>query len=369
MRPNALESRHRALGSDLDPAYNWNEMVLPQFYATDPQDETLAVRSRAGLFDVSMLKMVDVSGPDALAVLNGMVTSDLAKRPPGSSLITTILDDGAGIIDDILIYVDGPESFRISHGSGATEAALAEAAAGRDMRWARDEDAHVLSLQGPLALELLAPHVDMPLAELGYFAHARTKLFGREISMGRGGYSGERGYEVFCDGADAPFFWDRILELGAPHGVIPVGWACLDIVRVEAALLFFPFDMPHPDTTPWETRQIWAIDFDKPAFRGRDALVRRRGSERTLTVGLEILHDAAVNPGARVLRDGVDVGQVDSVTWSRYLMKSLALASVKPEAAALGTGFAIQDGGQAFEANVVRTPFYDPLRLRTHPRS
>jgi len=367
MRTNALEQRHRALGSDLDPAVSWNDMVVPQTYGTDPQDETVAVRTRAGLFDVSMLKMVNVSGADALAFLNSLVTADLAKVRPGGSLITAIVNEAGGLIDDVLIYVDGPENFRISHGGGITEEVLAQFSEGKDVRWARDDDVHILSLQGPLALGILAPHAETDLASLPYFGHRRTRLFGKEVSISRGGYSGERGYEVFCTAADAPFLWDAILEAGRPHGAVPASWGCLDIVRVEGSLLFFPFDMPNPDTTPWETRQAWAVDLGKPDFRGKQALAEKRGQERTLNVGVEILHGAAVEPGSKLFKDGQEVGSINSVAWSRYLMKSLGLASVKPHCAALGTELEVRDGGKALKANVVRTPFYDPMRLRTHP--
>lgn len=369
MRRNALEDRHRALGCDLDPAHMWNDMVVPQVYATDPQEETVAVRTAAGLFDVAMLKIVDVAGPGAADLLDGLVTSDVARLPPGQSLITTIVDDAGGIMDDILIYRDAPDRFRISHGSGATEEALAEHAPRHDVRWARDEDVHVLSLQGPLSLALLAPHAGIDLAALPYFGHARTRLFGKNVTLGRGGYAGERGYEVFCAAADAPFVWDRILDAGQGLGVKPASWGCLDIVRVESALLFFPFDMPHPDTTPWETCQHWAVDLDKPAFRGRQALVARRGAERTVNAGLEINHHGVVTPGAVLSRDGAAVGIVNSVTWSRYLMKSLALCAVHPDHAAIGTALVVLDGGARHDARIVRTPFYDPMRLRTHPRA
>jgi len=368
MRPNALNDRHRALGCDLDPAWSWNEMVIPQIYTTDPQDETVAVRTRAGLFDVTMLKIVNVSGPQALEFLNGLVTSDLAKVPAGGSLITTIVNDDGGIVDDILIYVDGPETFRVSHGGGITEEVFAQFSAGHDVRWARDEDVHILSLQGPVALPTLLPHTTLALGDLAYFGHAPATLFGRTVRIGRGGYSGERGYEVFCTAADAPFLWDAILEAGRAQGVIAVSWGCLDIVRVESALLFFPFDMPDPDTTPWETKQHWAVDLRKPAFRGRDALVARRGQERTLIAGIEVLHDGAVSPGAALIADGQPAGVVTSTTWSRYLMKSLGLAAVKPAFTALGTKLEVGDGEHTFAARVVATPFYDPLRLRTHPR-
>ena len=114
IRDNALNDRHRALGSDLDPSVHWNNMPIPQVYSTDPQDETVAVRTRAGLFDVSALQLIDVSGPDALSLLNWLVTADLTKVKAGQSLITTIVDEQGGLIDDVLIYVDGADRFRVS---------------------------------------------------------------------------------------------------------------------------------------------------------------------------------------------------------------------------------------------------------------
>ncbi|MGX9981664.1 aminomethyltransferase family protein [Methylobacterium fujisawaense] len=364
-RQSVLNERHLALGSKLDA--EWNGMPIPQSYHTDRYEETTIVRSRAGLFDVTGLRMVNVSGRDAEAVLNAMLTSDVSKIAPGKSAISNIVDENGSLIDDVLVYRDGPQAFRISHGGGSLEDVLPEFTKGKDVQAARDDDVHILSLQGPLALDILKPHTPLDLANLKYFEHARTKLFGKDVSLARGGYSAERGYEVFCSSKDAVAIWDAIMEAGKPFGIVAASWDCLDIVRVEGGLLFFPFDMPKSDTTPWEVGVDWTVDLEKPDFRGKAALQAKRGKERFKQVGLEILHDGAVTPGAKIFKDGREVGTVNSTTYSRHLMKSLGLAHLPPELSSLGTEVQIQTDAGNLTANVVRTPFYDPMRLRTHP--
>lgn len=365
LRQSILNERHRDLGSKLEES--WNDMAIPQHYATDPYVETETVRTRAGLFDVSALKIINIGGPDALAFLNKLLTADIAKIPAGRSMISSIVDDEGGLIDDVLVYVDGDGTFRLSHGGGALEEALPVVAQGFHVTFARDDDVHILSLQGPLALDILAPHTPMDLKALPYFGHGKTTLFDIPVSLARSGYSAERGYEVFCAAKDAVFLWDKILEVGKPFGAMPVSWDCLDIVRVEGSLLFFPFDMPHKDTTPFEVLMDWSVDLSKPDFRGKAALLARKGTERTHQAGLEVLAAKAITPGAKIFKDGAEVGVVNSTTYSRHLMKSLALVSLRPDLTALGTALTVTDGDESFEATVVQTPFYDPMRLRTHP--
>lgn len=365
-RQSVLNDRHVALGADLTTT-SWNDMPLPQNYSTDPYEEIAAVRYRAGLIDVSALKMLNVTGPDALKFLNYLLTSDVSKAKPGDSHISNIVNESGALIDDVLVYVDGPNEFRLSHGGGALEEAVPAVAAKFDVSIKRDNDVHVLSLQGPLALEVLAPHTPMDLAGLPYFNHRKTTLFGKPVHLARGGYSGERGYEVFCSAADAHFIWDSILEAGKDKGVIPTSWACLDIGRVEAGLLFFPFDMTHGDTTPWEVKADWTVDLDKPDFVGKTAVAASKGKERSFIAGLEVETDRAIEPLSKITVGGKEVGVVTSTTYSRHLMKSLAMAQIAPEYTKLGTEVVIHDKGE-WPAAVVKMPFYDPLRLRTHPK-
>ena len=364
-RKNALAKRHHALGSKLDT--EWNGRLIPQHYDTDPYEEVAIVRSKAGLFDVSALRIINVSGPDAVDVLNRMLTSDVAKLKPGQSAISNIVDENGALIDDVLVYRDGPTAFRVSHGGGRLDTVIASFFEGSQSTCDRDDDVHILSLQGPAALDILRPHPDLDLTGIKYFEHAPTTLFGRSVSIGRGGYSAERGYEVFCAAADAEFLWDKVMEAGKPYGICAASWDCLDIVRVEGALLFFPFDMPQGDETPWEVGADWTVDLSKPDFHGKVALERRRREVRYANVGLEIDANGAIEPGARLVRDGRIVGRINSTTYSRHLMKSIALAQVTPDLTAFGTEFAVRSDKGSFTAHVVRIPFYDPNRLRTHP--
>ncbi|MRI57285.1 aminomethyl transferase family protein [Methylobacterium sp. DB1607] len=364
-RKNALARRHYELGSKLDT--EWNGRLIPQHYDSDPYEEVAIVRSKAGLFDVSALRIINISGPDAVDVLNRMLTSDISKLKPGQSAISNIVDENGALIDDVLIYCDGPTEFRLSHGGGRLDTVIGGFFEGSQSRCEKDDDVHILSLQGPAALDILTPHTDLNLAGIKYFEHAPTILFGKSVSIGRGGYSAERGYEVFCAAADAEFLWDKIMEAGKPYGICAASWDCLDIVRVEGALLFFPFDMPQGNETPWEVGADWTVDLSKPAFHGKAALERRRREVRYANVGLEIDANEAIEPGATLTRDGKQVGRVNSTTYSRHLMKSIALAQTTPDLTAPGTELTVQSSKGKFAAHVVRIPFYDPNRLRTHP--
>lgn len=307
-----------------------------------------------------------MKGKDAVKLLNRVLTTDISKAQPGDSHISNIVDETGGLIDDVIVYVDGPTQFRISHGGGNLDKAFAAESSSLDVEIESDHDLHILALQGPLSLEVLSPHTPYDLASLAYFQHVKTTLFGRSVSIARGGYSAERGYEVFCSSKDAPDLWDAILNAGKDKGIIPVSWACLDIVRVEGGLLFFPHDMPYVDTTPWEVRADWSIDLGKPDFIGKSALQARRGKERSFITGLEVATDRAIAPGSKVIADGNEVGRVTSTTYSRHLMKSLAIAHVAPSHTKLGTELTVADGSE-WPAVVVAMPFYDPLRRRTHP--
>jgi aminomethyltransferase len=366
-RNSALNERHRQLGSQLD-GDTWNGMPIPWRYHSDPHDEVIATRSRAALYDVSALNIVNVSGPDAEAVIDQLVSIDVTRLKSGSARLGAEVNEEGALVDDIMVMRDAPDRFRLSHGSGATPQTLATLAKGRAVTVEPDRDVHILSLQGPLSLDVLAPHTPAELAQLPYFSHVQTTLFQRPVTIGRGGYSGERGYEVYCAAKDAVFLWDSVLEAGKQLKVMPASWTALDLTRVEGALLFFPFDMPEGDTTPWEVNMDWAVDLDKPGdFIGKAALKKLKGRERFKQAGMLVGHHAAVESGAPIFAGKTQVGVVTTASYSRLLMQSLAMVHLRPGSANVGTRLSIRSGGSDLDAMVVRTPFYDPMRLRTHP--
>ncbi len=362
-RQSVLNDRHRALGSDL--SQSWNGMLVPGQYLTSVYEEIAAVRYRAGLIDISAHKLINVSGPEATEFLNYLLTSDISKIEAGQSQVSNVVDEAGGLIDDVIVYCDGPNQFRLSHGSGALDNVLGDYAKDYDATFSPDDDTHLLSIQGLLAAGVLQPHTPLRLNGLRYFTHLRTTLFARPVAIARAGFFGESGFEIFCAAVDASAVWDGILAAGQKSGVIPVSWACLEIARIEAGLLFFPFEMRHADTTPWEVNAGWTVDLTKPYFRGRTALIASQGNERTFIAGIEVKSDAAMMPLAKIRHNGAEAGIVTSAAFSRHLMKSLALVQLVPSAIKLGTVLEVLDGSDVYTATVVQLPFYDPMRLRT----
>ncbi len=367
-RNSILNDRHKALGSSLD-GETWNDMPIPWSYNTDPQDEVVAVRTRAGLYDVTALNILKVNGSDAESVLDMLVAIDVTSIAPGSSMLAAEVDEFGAITDDIMIIRDAKDVFRVSHGSGATHETLELLAKGKDVTIEADNDGHILSLQGPMSLEILNPHIDFNLADLPYFKHKKTTLFGCDIYIARGGYSGERGYEVYSASKDTVMIWDKILEAGQPFGAIAASWDSLDLTRIEAGLLFFPFEMPEGDTTPWEVNMGWGVDVNKKAdYIGKDAVLMLKGRVRFKQTGLVCNSSSAVEAGAKIIKDGKEIGVVTSACFSRYLMQSIAMVHIKPEFSDIGTAVTVV-GTSECKATVARTPFYDPMRLRTHPEN
>ncbi|MBU3693509.1 MAG: aminomethyl transferase family protein [Rhodocyclaceae bacterium] len=365
-RNSILNERHRQLGSKLD-GDTWNNMPIPWSYHSDAHEEVVATRTRAGLYDVSALNIVNVSGPDAEAVIDQLVTIDVTRLKPGSARLAAEVNEAGALVDDIMVIRDAADRFRLSHGSGATPVTLAQLAAGRNVQVQSDQDIHILSLQGPLAAAVLQPHASAKLADIAYFHHTDSTLFGKTVVIGRGGYSGELGYEVWCKAADAVFLWDAILAAGKAQGVIPCSWNALELTRVEAALLFFPFEMPEGDTTPWEVNMDWAVDLDKAGdYIGKAAVLASKGKERVKQAGMLVRHSAAVEAGAPIFDGGAQVGVVTTASYSRLLMQSLAMVHLNTANAVIGRSYTIRSTAGDFSALVVPTPFYDPLRRRTH---
>ncbi len=365
-RTSALADRHRALGSDLE---DWNGMGTAWSYATDPNDEHDAIREAAGVFDMSPLKKIRVEGADAAAVVDHLHSRDLSRVGPGQSAYGSVLTERGTVADDAIAFNLGgagrDAAWLVVHGSGATMELLADSAVGRDASFALDDDLHIVSVQGPTALPLLDANTDTDLASLAYFHHVDTELFGRPVLLSRTGYSGERGYEVIASAADVVNLWDAILDAGTDDGVMPASFTALDKVRVEAALLFYGYDMTD-DHFPSEVGLGWTLSRNGGEYRGKQAALDAKGSERFVFAGIEVDHDDMVAGGETLRLDGADVGTVNSPAWSHRLGKSLALVHVAPDAAAVDTKLEVVGEDNIWPAVVSRIPFYDPDKSRTH---
>ncbi len=357
-RTSALASRHTELGSGLE---DWNGMGTAWSYSTDPNDEHDAVRERAGMFDMSPLKKIMISGPDAAGVVNALVTRDVDQITPGRAAYVCVLTDEGTIADDAIIYNNDAKSWMIVHGSGDTMALLEASAEGKDVSVRLDDDLHDISVQGPHSLEILNANCSADLSSLAYFDHIEAELFGHPCRVSRTGYSGERGYEIFA-GPDATCaIWDKLVDAG----VMPCSFTALDKVRIEAGLLFYGYDMT-TDNTPWEVGLGFTVNTSKEGYRGQKAVMNARGNEKIINVCLDIDHADMVEGGEELHLNGENVGVVNSPCYSHRLGKSLALAHVHPSAASPGTQLKVSSEGITTTAQVVSMPIYDSDKSRTH---
>lgn len=334
-------------------------------YSTDPNDEHDAIRDVAGLFDMSPLKKVYLRGPDAARVADHVITRDMTKIGEGMSAYGAILTDRGTVCDDAIVANNGGDEWMLCHGSGESMERLQESAAGRNVDIVLDDDLHDISLQGPKALALLDAHTPMDLAALPYFHHRATELFGHPCRLSRTGYSGERGYEIFADASVVCDIWDTVLGYGESEGVMPCSFASLDKVRIEAALLFFGYDMTD-EHSPWEVGLGFTVNRSKGDFRGREAVFVLEGKERFLQAGIVADHNDALTGGETLHLNGEEVGMVNSPAWSHRIGKSLALVHLHPDATTVGTRLQISGDGIACDAVVEKIPFFDPEKTRTH---
>ncbi len=359
-RVSALASRHTALGSGLE---DWNGMGTAWTYNSDPNDEHDAVREAAGLFDMSPLKKVYVRGADAAKAVDHVITRDMTIIYPGKSAYGAILTERGTVSDDAIIANNDGNEWLLCHGSGGSMERLQESVEGLNVDLELDDDLHNVAVQGPKALALLDAHTPMDLAALQYFHHQASEIFGHACRISRTGYSGERGYEILAGSAVIGDIWDNLLGHGEQHGVMPCSFTALDKVRIEAALLFYGYDMTD-DHTPWETGLGFTVARNKGDFRGKDALFAAEGKERFLRAGIVADHSDALAGGEKLMLEGEDVGVVNSPCWSRRMNKSLALCHVRPDAATPGTRLEAVGDDFSCTASVEAIPFYDRRKSR-----
>jgi aminomethyltransferase len=367
-RTSVLADRHRALGSRLE---DWSGMGTAWTYDKDPHEEHVAIRTKAGLMDVSGLKKVHLVGPHSHAIIHQATTRDSTKIYPGKAAYACMLNDGGFFTDDCIIYRTGPNSWMVVHGSGSGHEELSRSALGRNVAVVFDDDLHDLSLQGPLSVDYLARHVP-GIRDLPYFHHMPARLFGRPVTISRTGYTGERGYEIFCKGDDAPLIWDTILGEGAAMGIIPCRFTTLDMLRVESYLLFYPYDnsqmYPFADQPPGDTLWELGLDFTvspgKVGFRGAEEHARLKGKERFKIFGVLVDGDKPTDGGDALYAGGKQVGVVTCGMYSTLTGKSMAIARLDVDAAVPGKKLEVRGKSVSGGATAHALPFDDPEKKK-----
>jgi aminomethyltransferase len=343
--------------------------------------EYWACREKAAMMDLSPLRKFEVLGPDAEALLQATMTRDIRRLSDGQVVYTAMCADTGGMIDDGTVFRIAAQNFRWVGGSEYGGVWLREQAERLGLRvWVKEstDDLHNVSVQGPASRELLAPLIwtapaQTPFAELKWFRFSIARLGGPQgipLVASRTGYSGELGYELFCHPSDAPALWDAVMEAGEPHGLQPLGLDALDMLRIEAGLIFAGYEFD--DTVdPFEAGIGFTVPADKDEdYVGREALTERRAHPQRTLVGLELEGNEPASHGDCVHVGRPQVGVVTSGTRSPILQKNIALCRMDVRYAAPGTEVEVGklDGHQKrIPATVVRIPFYDPEKTR--PRS
>jgi aminomethyltransferase len=323
--------------------------------------EHAAVREGVGLFDVSHLGTGTVRGPGAAAFVNECLTNDLSRIGPGQAQYTLCCQDDGGVVDDLIVYLHGPDDVLLVPNAANAAAVLArlaaEAPAGVEVT-DRHEEVAVLAVQGPRSLQVLEL-LGMP-GELSYMSFVTgSGRTGAEVTVCRTGYTGEHGYELLVAAERAAELWDAVLEAGQDLGIRPCGLGARDTLRTEMGYPLHGHELSL-SITPNQARAGWAVGWKKPAFWGREALLAEKeaGPSRVLW-GLRASGRGIPRPGMAVVRaDGSPVGEVTSGTFSPTLRAGIALALIESSAGVVeGAELAVDVRGRLQVVEVVKPPF------------
>ncbi|MEU5491898.1 glycine cleavage system aminomethyltransferase GcvT [Streptomyces sp. NPDC020196] len=359
----ALDALHRSLGATMTDFAGWD---MPLRYASE-RDEHHAVRTRAGLFDLSHMGEITVTGPQAAAFLSYALVGNIATVGEGRARYTMIVAEDGGILDDLIVYRLADTEFMVVANAGNAQLVLdtlTTRAGGFDAEVRDDRDAYaLLAVQGPDSPAVLKSVTDADLDGLKYYAGLPGTVAGVPALIARTGYTGEDGFELFVAPEHAEQLWKALTEAGAPYGLIPCGLSCRDTLRLEAGMPLYGHELTTA-LTPFDAGLGRVVKFEKEGdFVGREAL--SAAAERAETtpprklVGLVAEGRRVPRAGYPVVAGGNVVGEVTSGAPSPTLGKPIAMAYVDAAYAAPGTeGVGVDIRGTHEPYEVVALPFY-----------
>ncbi len=365
MKTTPLHDSHEELGAKMVEFAGWH---MPVQYGPI-LDEVKRVRSAAGLFDLSHMGRICVSGPDAVKLVDRVATNHCARIPIGSIRYSLFCREDGGVLDDLLLYRDDEDKVYMVVNAVNCD---------RDLEWLRQHaggfDAEVqdltaeqamLAVQGPNALDVVTELTeDCELADLGYYKFTfGTVCRLARVRISRTGYTGENGYEVYCPASAAERVWTRLLEAGEKHGLAPIGLGARDVLRLEAGMALYGHELDE-DHNPIEAGLGFAVSFreEKGDYIGREALQRIKGARKQRLVGV-------TTPGPRVPRQGhvlykgdEQVGTICSGAPSPTLETNVATAFVAIGSDRPGEELDVDFRGKRQPVTVQELPFYSKTR-------
>jgi aminomethyltransferase len=367
-RHTALDALHRSLGATMTDFAGWD---MPLRYGSE-RDEHLAVRTRAGLFDLSHMGEITVTGPEAAQLLNYALVGNIASVGVGRARYTMICRTDGGILDDLIVYrlaeteAGSSEYMVVANASNAQVVldALVERAAGFDAVVRDDRDNYALiAVQGPESPGILKSLTDADLDGLKYYAGLPGTVAGVPALIARTGYTGEDGFELFVAPGDAEKLWQALTEAGAPVGLVPCGLSCRDTLRLEAGMPLYGHELS-TSLTPFDAGLGRVVKFEKEGdFVGRESLAeaasRAQENPPRVLVGLVAEGRRVPRAGYAVVAGGEVIGEITSGAPSPTLGRPIAMAYVDAAHSAPGTaGVGVDIRGSHEPYEVVALPFY-----------
>ncbi len=367
LKRTPLFEAHKNLGAKLVDFGGWE---MPVQYSSIIEEHT-TTREKAGLFDVSHMGEILVTGKDAKKYLNMLVTNDVNLLVPKKVIYTLIPNDNGGVVDDMLIYMMSDEEFLLVVNASNSD---------KDFAWFEKKFAKLsggsvkvenqsaqyaqIALQGPCAQEILQTLVDYDLNKIEFFFYDYLTIDGVSAIVSRTGYTGEDGFEVYCCTTQVEKVWNKILEAGKPFGLCPVGLGARDTLRFEAGLPLYGHEIS--DTiTPIEASLKFFTKIDKGDFCGKPVIEEQvvNGAKKKL-IGLELIGKGVPRADYRIEKDGADIGYITSGTHSPTFKKGLAMVLIDTAFAKVGTEVDVVIRDNRVPAKIVKIPFYKKKTLQ-----
>jgi aminomethyltransferase len=365
VRKTALNGIHRQMGAKMVEFNGW-DMPVEYPSAGGIMAEHNAVRNGVGIFDVSHMGDIRLTGPEALAAVQHISMNDASRLAIGQAQYSALLYPQGTFVDDVIVHRLGEDDYLLVINAGTRE---------KDFNWVQDntrqfnckvqdlsDDFTQIAIQGPKGVDLLQRLTDANLSTVKFYWVTRGTVCGlKGILIARTGYTGEDGFEIYipADEATSARVWNEILEEGKEFGMVPCGLGARNTLRLESSLSLYGHEIS--DTiNVWEAGLDRFCKMEKPDFIGRAALQKAKteGLKRTL-IGLEMVERGIARDGYKVLDDGGrETGYVTSGSPAPFLKKNIALAYVPPEFAKVGSTVKVEIRGQGVMAQVVSTPFY-----------
>ena len=361
LKRTALNAAHNVAGAKMVEFGGWE---MPVEYSGIMQ-EHLAVRTRAGLFDVSHMGEIELRGRQALSLLQYITSNDASRLKVCQAQYSALMYPSGSVVDDCVVHRLGEDHFFLCVNAANTD---------KDFDWIVEHnsfDADVrnvssdysqLALQGPRAADILAKVTDADLAALKYYWVCRATCCGLEGWLARTGYTGEDGFEFYFPPTESEPVWEKLLAAGKPEGLIPAGLGARNTLRLEAAYPLYGHELDE-ETTLLEAGLGWICKFDKEDFIGREALLaQKQHGIRKKLVGLEMAGRGIARDAYPVWIDSRVVGRVSSGSYAPYLKKNIGLAYVPPEYAETGREIQVEIRGSRVAARLAPLPFYKRSR-------